>query len=176
MSLRIVNLLDFRNKPPMNYLNPQTLRLEAAPDGTLRLQIEDDRCGLNVEVLRAFPLSHPDENLVFRDGGGAELGVLETLAQLPAEGQQLANEQLARRYFLPKITKIHSIFERFGSSIWEVETDRGPVTISSKPMNESLFEISPRRYILRDLQENRYEIRDVNELDEDSRARFAGKY
>lgn len=160
----------------MNYLNPQTLNLEAAPEGTLRLQIEDDRCGFNVEVLRAFPLSHPDENLVLRDGGGTELGVLETLQQLPEAAQKLANEQLARRYFLPKITKINSIFERFGSSIWDVETDRGPVTISSKPMNESLFEIAPRRYILRDLQENRYEIRDVSQLDEDSRARFAGKY
>lgn len=159
-----------------SYLDPEKLTLETAPDGTLRLHIEGERCGLCVEVLRAFPLSHPSENIVLRDGGGAELGVLARLSDLKGRGEELAQAALEKRYFLPQITGIKSIYERFGSSIWELETDRGPIAITTKAMHEAISEITPNRYMLRDIDENRYEIRDLSQLDEVSRARFLGKF
>ncbi|HEX8463321.1 MAG TPA: DUF1854 domain-containing protein [Abditibacterium sp.] len=158
-----------------HYLEPRNLHLELAPDGTLRAQITDDRCGLRVEVLRAFPISNAAQNLVLRDGGGKELGVLQDLTGLDAQAQNLIESALASRYFLPKILKINSIFERFGSAVWQVETDRGPVSITSKAMHEAIYEITPNRFLLRDTEENRYEIADVGALDEASQKRFLGK-
>ena len=157
------------------YINPQKLRLETAPDGTLRAQIEDDRCGLRVEVLRAFPISNAAQNLVLRDGNGKELGVLQNLEGLEISALSLIENALSQRYFLPKILKINSIFERFGSAVWEVETDRGAVSITSKAIHEAIYEITPNRFLLRDTEENRYEIADVSALDETSRSRFLGK-
>jgi hypothetical protein len=159
-----------------NSLTPDRLHLETAPDGTLRAQIEGDRCGINVQVLRAMPLSAPDELVVLRDGGGKELGLLEKLKDFDASTRQLLQDALENRYFLPKILKINSIYERFGSAQWEVETDRGPASISTKAMHEAIMEIGPNRYLLRDNEENRFEIPNINELDEASRMRFAGKF
>lgn len=159
-----------------NSLTPDRLHLEIASDGTLRAQIEGDRCGLNVQVLRAMPLSAPDTLLVLRDGGGKELGLLENLDGFDAAARLIIEDALQNRYFLPKILKINSIYERFGSAQWEVETDRGPASISTKAMHESVLEIGPNRYMLRDNEENRYEIPNVNDLDEASRMRFAGKF
>jgi hypothetical protein len=158
-----------------SFLDPQTLTLEVAPDGTLRAVVPDDRCGLRVEVLRAFPLKYPDEYIVLRDGAGKELGVLRDLKSLPEQASTRVREELHRRYFLPQITAISSVTERFGSSIWELQTDRGPRSITTRQMNEAVAEAEPGRYIITDVENNRYEIKDLNALDPESRARFYGK-
>lgn len=159
----------------LTYLDPQKLRVETAPDGTLRVEILDECCGLRVDVLRAMPLSHPEEQIVLRDGGGKELGILENLSAISEPGLGLLRAALEKRYFLPKITRINSIYERFGSSVWDVETDRGPVSITTKAMHEAVSELGPGRYMLRDTEENRYEIPNLAALDQGSRERFIGK-
>jgi len=158
-----------------DYLDPAATIFETAPDGTLRVATTD-RCGLRVEAIRAFPLSHPEAHIVLRDGGGKELGVLRNLQALAPATRDLLREQLHRRYFLPKITGIVDVSERFGSSVWELLTDRGSCTITTRQMNEAVFEIEPGRYIITDVEGNRYEIQRLADLDEPSRARFQGKY
>ena len=158
------------------FLEPARLHLESAPDGTLRAAIEGDRCGRSVIVLRAFPLSAPDQHIVLRDGGNAELGVLENLSVLSETQRALLQSALDRQYFLPRILKINSLSERFGSAVWDVETDRGPIVINTKSLVDSLTEMGAGRFLLRDTEENRYEIREVEQMDEASRLMFAGKF
>ena len=158
-----------------DFIDLSQLHLESAPDDTLRAVLQGDKCGRNVQVLRAFPLSSPDENIVLRDGAGKELGVIEKLKDVDETRRALLQRALDKQYFLPRILKINSLYERFGSAIWDVETDRGPVTINSKSIIDSLSEIGKGRYLLRDTEENRYEIREVEKMDEFSRQLFAGK-
>lgn len=159
----------------IKFLSTPTFQVIQAPNGTLSAIIEGDRCVLNLTVLKAFPLSHPTTNLVLRDGGGAEIGIVAELEGLAEPSRAFLQAALEKRYFLPKITAIHSIYERFGSSIWQVETDRGAITVQTKAMNESVSEIGPGRYLLRDNEENRFEIPNLAALDEESRSRFLGK-
>ena len=158
-----------------DFIDLSQLHLESAPDDTLRAVIASDRCGRNVQVLRAFPLSSPDEHIVLRDGAGKELGIIEKLNDVDQQRRALLQAALDKQYFLPRIVKINSLYERFGSAIWDVETDRGPIIINSKSIIDSLAEIGKGRYLLRDTEENRYEIREVEEMDELSRQLFAGK-
>ena len=158
------------------FLDLSKTRFERAPDGTLRVMIEDQLCALRVEALRAFPLSHPRENIVLRDGADKTIGTLRALDELPEPAKTWLEEQLERRYFLPQVTAIYGILERFGSSVWDLETDRGRVTASTRQMHEALHEVEPNRFLITDAEGNRYEIRDVRALDSDSRARFQGKY
>ena len=102
--------------------------------------------------------------------------VIETLSLgIDTPEHELLEESLRRRYFLPKITAILSASERFGSSQWEVETDRGPRTLSTGVINEAVTEVEPGRYLITDVEGNRFEIPDLMQLDEASRARFLGK-
>lgn len=159
----------------LDFLEPSRLHVEVAPNGTLRAVIEGERCGRNVVVLRAFPLSAPQDHIVLRDGAGKELGVLESLSVVDERTRGLLQDALDRQYFLPRILKINSLRERFGSAVWGVETDRGPITISSANIIDALTELGSGRYLLRDSEGNRYEIRDVENMDEESQLRFAGK-
>ena len=159
-----------------DYLDIATTHFERAPDGTLRMTVQDQRCALRVEARYAFALSHPGEEIVLRDGADKEVGVLRTLTEVPEPAHTWLREQLARRYFLPQITAIYNIIERFGSSVWDLETDRGRVIASTRQMHEAIHEMGNGRFILTDAEDNRYEIKDIKALDEDSRARFVGKY
>lgn len=158
-----------------DYLDPATTIFETAPDGTLRVVVADDRCGLRVEALRAFPLKYPEEHIVLRDGAGKELGVLRDLQSVSEPVRELLREQLRRRYFLPQIMGIFKVTERFGSSIWDLQTDRGARSVTTRQMNEAVSEIGPGRYLLTDVENNRYEIKDLNALDAESQARFMGQ-
>jgi hypothetical protein len=157
------------------YLDPKTTVVETAPDGTLRSIVANDRCGLRIEAMRAFPLSHPRRYIVLRDGAGKEIGIIENLDDLPTAPRQLIDGQLHRRYFLPKVTAINFVMERFGSAQWELETDRGRRSVATGMMNEAVTEIAPGRYLITDVENNRYEIASLSELDADSQARFLGK-
>ena len=130
---------------------------------------------MDVHVLRAFPLSRDDGFFVVRDGKDKELGTLENTRGMDFQSVELLKQSLANRYFLPQITKIYSIAEKFGTSQWDVETDRGRVGITSKALHEAIVELSPTRFLVRDNEENRFEIHDVSQLDEESQKRFAGK-
>ncbi|BCM91495.1 hypothetical protein IAD21_03368 [Abditibacteriota bacterium] len=158
----------------MSFLSPESVQLELAPDGTLRALLPD-RCGMNVQILRAFPLSRDDQYFVLRDGKNNELGMLESTGGLSPQNVELLKDSLDNRYFLPQITKIYTIFEKFGSSQWDVETDRGRVQIASKALHEAMTELSPVRFLIRDNEDNRFEIRDVTKLDEESQKRFGGR-
>lgn len=158
-----------------SYLDINQTVFNTAPDGTLRVVIANDRCGMRVETLRAFPLTHPEEHIVLRDGAGKEIGVLRDLKTLGEPAQTLLHEQLKRRYFLPVVTSIRSVTERFGSSVWELETDRGSCSVTTRQMNEAVFEVEPNRFLITDVENNRYEIKNLAALDAASRARFQGK-
>lgn len=158
-----------------SYLDPAKTHVERAPDGTVRMMVEDDVCGMQVEAFRALPLSAPDDHIVLRDGGGREVGVLHHLSDLDDEAQALVREQLRRRYFMPQILAIIDVTERFGSTEWDVETDRGRRLVSMRQINEAITEITSGRYLLTDVEGNRYEIKDLAALDPESRARFFGK-
>jgi hypothetical protein len=159
-----------------DYLDLEKTHFERAPDGTLRVTIDGDRCALQVDARCAFPLSHPGQQIVLRDGADKEVGVLPSRSGVPQPARDWLREQLERRYFLPQITAIHGITEMFGSSVWDVETDRGHSFINTRQMNEAVYEMEPGRYLITDAEGNRYEIKNIRSLDEKSRARFMGKY
>jgi hypothetical protein len=112
---------------------------------------------------------------VLRDGKNKEIGVVEKLADVPQPARTWLRDELFRRYFLPQVEVIHDITERFGTSVWDLATDRGRRTVTTNAMNEAVHEIEPGRFLITDVEGNRYEIKDLSALDPASRARFAGK-
>ena len=70
---------------------------------------------------------------------------------------------------------IHKMTERFGSAIWDLETDRGRIAISTRQLNEAVRELGPRWFLIVDVEGNRYEIKDLNELPPESQAHFIGR-
>ena len=149
------------------FLNPKNLRF-FKHGATLRLTIEDDRSFLKVGVLRAFPLSDRNRFFSVRDDGENEIGLIVNPTDLSAENQNLIDEDLQRRYCVPSVKKIVSAKERFGTVDWSVETDRGLCHFTTQNLRENVQRPAPGRIILNDVDGNRYDIRNLDELSRES--------
>lgn len=127
-----------------------------------------------VTALRAFPLTHPFQFVVLRREGGEEVGLVAEADELDPDSSRALRAYLEDHYFLPRIVTIHKVTERFGTSVWDLETSSGRIEVTTRPLNEAVQEISSGHYVLTAVDENRYEIPDLGALDPVSQARFLG--
>ena len=153
----------------LRYLEPQTLRF-FRHGAALRLTIcsaqrEADRSYPRVSVLRAFPLSEPNRYLSVRYGEKKEVGMIVEPSALDAESRKLVAEELTRRYLVPEIRRVRSIKERFGTVDWDVETSRGSYRFTTRNLRDKAVQPSPGRYLIEDVDGNRYDIPDLSMLD-----------
>jgi hypothetical protein len=152
---------------PVRYLEPGKVRF-FRHGALLRVTIEDERTCIRASVLRAFPLSMPDRYLSLRDGAGKEMGIIRDPAGLDPDSRGLVAGELARRYLNPVVRRIISVKERFGIVEWEADTDRGVRRFATRNLRENLVKPSPHRYIIADVDDNRYDIRDLSAMDAQS--------
>jgi hypothetical protein len=153
----------------LRYLEPGKLRF-FRHGATLRLTIPEDRSYLKVTVMRSFPLSRPDRYLSVRDGKNGEVGLIVDPKELDSESRRLVTEELERRYLVPVIRRVVGIKERFGTVEWEVETDRGLCQFTTRGLRENVVQPSPNRYLLTDVDDNRFDVPDLTALDAASQA------
>jgi hypothetical protein len=162
------------NETNSTYLSAQQLESLNLVQGNLMWRSADGS-QQPVESICAFPLSYPEKEIVLQGNDKTELGIIEDLATLKPEIRQTILDQLEKRYFLPQVTMIHKMTERFGSAIWDLETDRGRIAISTRQLNEAVRELGPKRFLIVDVEGNRYEIKDLEDLPPESQAHFIGR-
>jgi hypothetical protein len=149
----------------LEYLDPRKLLIAKRGD-VLRVTIENDRSYLKVSAVRAFPLTDPNEFIGLQDAiTGHEIGLLKNLKELSNEARQLVHESLNSRYFVPKIFRIIEAKREFGTVYWDVETDRGPRKFMMRGIRDSIHEIEPGRYLVVDIDGNRFEVPKLEKLD-----------
>lgn len=184
MPEEIIDALDTEFAPPPDdpaadanfdlvLLDPACVMLFRTGGSIVRGTITDpvlgsERSYIRVQIARAFPLSKPDTYIGLRDGRDKDIGMLVTLDTMDAASRAILDEELERRYFLPRIQKVLSVREEFGTTTWQVETDKGPRTFSVQNLRESTQDLTPTRLLITDIEGNRYEFPDVRGLDERS--------
>lgn len=127
----------------------------ALPDGTTHT---------GVEAVRSFPLTDPNRYITLIDDEGAEIGILRDIKQLPGDSIEVLKSELQKRYFMPKITKIHELSGEFGVTQWVVDTNRGPVTFGMRTRYD-VVSLESGRVLIKDADGNRYEIENYHRLD-----------
>jgi len=150
-------------------LDPKQVRIFHDPHGFLRATV-GDRTYLEVSVVRAFPLSSESRYIGLLSGRLEEIGVIVDPEELDLESRETIAGELTRRYFSTHILQVTSIREEFGATYWDVVTDRGPREFVSKGLRDNVTYLSGGRLLIPDVDGNRYEIPDLNALDDDSRA------
>jgi hypothetical protein len=152
----------------VRYLEPKKLRFTKR-GSRLQLTVDDETLYEDVDVIRLFPLSDPDCYLSVRDNENKEIGVLVRLAGLEQQDRDLIQERLERRYLMPIVQRVVNVEERFGIAEWEVETSRGKRKFTMRNLRENITQLTPYRCLLSDVDGNRYDVRDLRELDATSK-------
>ena len=97
-----------------------------------------------------------------------EIGIIRSTEDFPEEQKSLLEKELDRRYYMPKITEIKKMKEKMGYTNWTVDTDFGEVTFSVRDTYKNMVKLPKGRCIITDVDGNRYEISDINQLDKKS--------
>ncbi len=118
--------------------------------------------------VRQFPFEKLTEYISIMNEEREELGIVRSLDELDEEARTLLAEELSRRYYAPVIKRILSMKERYGFSYWKVETEEGEVSFTLHDTYRSITRVSDDRILFRDVNGNRFEVRNVRLLDKKS--------
>ena len=120
----------------------------------------------HVNIIRTFPLTDADKFLSIRlpDGKQEEVGMIEDIADFDDDTRALLQKQLKIRYYRPLIISIENIKEEYGHTYWTVVTDKGPTKFASSSGSASAVIRYKKGVIIKDSNDNRYEIEDLSKL------------
>ncbi len=134
------------------------------------MELYDGRAFENLEPRRLFPLTGLEKYITLLDQEGKEVAVIRNLATLPPQEREIIEGCLEEYYLIPRITRITECKESFGMLTIRAQTDRGDTVIEIRNILHGLKLLYGTRVLLRDSNDNRYEIPDLNRLDRKSRA------
>ncbi|MGN1346253.1 MAG: DUF1854 domain-containing protein [Eubacteriales bacterium] len=117
---------------------------------------------------RAFPFDHPYAYISVLDADSRELGIIADVDALGEDAAALLRAELERKYYTPVIRKILSLKDKFGFSYWKVLTDEGELSFTLRDTFQSLMKVGGTRIFVNDIDGNRYEIPNIEELDRKS--------
>jgi hypothetical protein len=157
----------------LRQLDPKTLRF-SRHGAWVRLEL-DDITHRTVTIARIFPLTEPNRFLSIRDSANAEIGVLTDPDALDAASRECVLAELHRRYLCPRILRIVKITERFGTVDWSIKTDRGPRQFATRDLRENVVRLAGGRFLISDIEGNRFDVPDIHQLDATSRALLIGQ-
>lgn len=144
------------------------LHIFREPAWKLRLTIDDDRSHLSVKIVRAAPLSHPDRYISFLDSEDEEICMVEDPGQLDEATRAIVNDELDRRYLTSTVLQINSVRNEFGTSYWDVDTDRGEREFVVQNVAENARWFGANRLLIIDVDGNRFEFPRLDTLDKKS--------
>lgn len=157
--------------PSIRYLEPGQVKLWRH-GAHVRMCVEGELCVPQTTILRTRPLSDPDTYISFRDEEENEIGIVRDPREFDEAGREIIAAELHRRYVLPEIRQVISVKRRFGTTDWEVETDRGVVRFTTRRLRDNIVVPSPGRYIVTDVEDNRFDIPNLADLDTPSQNMF----
>ena len=125
-----------------------------------------------LEPRRLFPVSSADKYITLLDEDGDEVAIIKDITDLDKESRKATCESLEDYYLVPKIIRIISTGEKYGTLRWTVETDRGIKSFDIRNRNHDIKVFKDGKVRVRDSDDNRYTIENYNELDAHSKARL----
>ena len=148
----------------VQFLDAQSMKISHNPFKELDVELPDGSAHISIVPVRAFPLSQPNQFIILLDADKKEIGMIEDIKQLNKASRKALEEELEKCYFMPKITKIHSVNGNFGVTQWKVDTDRGTVLFDLRSRYD-IVSLDGGRILIKDVDGNRYEIVNYHQLD-----------
>ena len=150
-----------------NYVGGDGVRFTSAGTCLVDMEIYGGETLRNLEPHRLFPISGGDKYITLLDEDGIERAIIRDIDTLLPESREVIKTALEEYYLIPKITAVTRTDEKHGIKWW-VETDRGPYNFQVR-MNSDIKVLYDGRVLVRDVNDNRYEIPDYDKLDKRSK-------
>lgn len=121
-----------------------------------------------LELRRMFPITGLEKYIALVDSEGNEIAVIRNVNDLLPESKTVVENCLKEYYMIPRITRFIKMSEKFEIWMWTAETDKGICTFEIRNHLTAIKPLYDGRVLIKDGNDNRYEIPDVNKLDKKS--------
>ena len=123
-----------------------------------------------VKLVWTRPVSGKGQEVSIIGKEKKEILMLKDLNSLDQDSRKIAEEELEKRYLIPRITQVIRTHASFGNRYWDVQTDRGHRKFAMKDPRKNVIWVTNDQLIIRDTLGNRYEIESFSRLDTWSKA------
>ena len=152
------------------YVDKYTGSLKRTDLYRVSLTLRDGTVIEDLEPHRLFPITNTTMFISLLDQKEHEVAFVRDFEELDEASAQALRECFEEYYMIPKIEGVLEISEKFGSIKWKVSTDRGVVTFRIRNRQSDIKALhGTTRVLIRDSNDNRYEIPDYNALDTHSK-------
>jgi hypothetical protein len=138
--------------------------LEQDPFGNIKLKLVDGQSYDQVKIIRAFPITNPDQGFAIVDQDGHELVWFEQVSDLTKDNQAIVEKSLGQIEFIPVIHRISGLNSYALPSIWDIETDRGNTRLKLKN-EQDIRRVSNEALLITDANGIQYLIKNRKTLD-----------
>jgi len=142
--------------------------LEKDVFGNIRLTLESGQMFDQVKIIRAFPISNPENGFSIVDQDGHELVWFESLSDLNDHNQNIIKSSLEQIEFIPVISAITGLNTYALPSIWDIQTDRGKTRLKLKS-EQDIRRVSAEALLITDANGIQYLIKNRKTLDKFSK-------
>lgn len=136
--------------------------------GQLRFTNNDGTMFDGINLVRAFPISAPDEGLSIISQEGHELAWIPSLVDMPAQIKELIEAELLQREFMPIIQRINQVSSFATPSIWDVVTNKGNTQLTLKA-EDQIWRLKNNRLLITDKNGVNFMVNNIEQLDKHSR-------
>ena len=151
------------------YITRETGTISRTDLTQVTLTLSDGTTYEELEPKRLFPTTRPNIYITLLNKEEKEVALIRDLDDLDDASREALEACFAEYYRMPQITRVVDTRVQFGSLAWTVYTDRGgPVTFRFR-FRSDITTLGGGRVIVRDSNDNRYEIKNVNNLDANSK-------
>ncbi len=122
-----------------------------------------------LEAHRLFPKSGSTKCIALMTHDGEQIAIIRDIKALDSDSAAAVENSLREYYMIPKIKRFITMSEKFQIWMWTVETDHGVITFEIRDHIASVKPLYDGRVLIKDADDNRYEVPDIKKLDNRSR-------
>ena len=141
------------------------IKIELTDVFNMRVTLADGTVYDGVEARRLFPISDRDHYVSLIDKDENEIGMIRDYADVTEESAAAVKAIFNDYYLIPKITKVTECSDKTGMLRIACETDHGPTVFRVRNRHNDMKFYGETKVIIRDSDDNRYEIENIEDLD-----------
>lgn len=148
------------------YIDKNSGKIERTDLYLVKLTLADGTVYEELEPRMLFPFTKETQYIALLEKGEKEIALIRDLDDIDDDSRKAVRECFKEYYMIPHIKKVLECYDRFGMLKWKVETDRGVISFIIKNRHSDIKHLhGGHRIIIRDSNDNRYEIEDYTKLD-----------
>lgn len=148
------------------YVDKYTGTLEKSDMYLVRLTMKDGTVYDALEPRMLFPFTNHTMYISLLNDDEREVAFVRSLDEIDSDSRHALEDCFREYYMIPKISRVINCEDKFGTLKWTVDTDRGVITFQVKNRHSDIKNLrGTSRIIVRDSNDNRYEIPDYTVLD-----------